>query len=230
MKLNGESIMFKIIIRGLNDGAIEEVKINGMEFDRNDLSDQLAELTHELIDRNLLSSSRSPNQKVKIYLGFGEDELLLCHFNGRLLCDLTTDLVDHKVIQKLGYLSGNYSDAYDLIEEIVTHEFSDYFNSTMDELYDSLDEIEYENGSTYKGENKEGKPHGRGTMTWADGSSYEGDWFEGVQNGDGRYVWPDGAEYTGEWYKGKMHGAGAMKYADGEIFEGYFRDGQILEK
>ena len=221
--------MYKIIIRGLNNGAVEEVKLNGMKFDRDELSDQLAELTHELIDRNLLSSSRNPNEKVKIFLSIDDDELLLCHFNGRLLCDLTTDLLDHKAIQKFDYLSGEYSDAYDLIEEIVTNEFSKYFNTTMDGLYDLLDEIEYENGSTYKGENKEGTPHGRGTMKWADGSSYEGDWYDGVLNGDGRYVWADGAEYTGEWVDGKMHGQGVMKYASGDVFEGYFRDGQVFE-
>lgn len=221
--------MSKIVIRGLNNGAVEEVKINGMEFDRNDLIQKLAELTDDLINSNLLSISRSPNQKVKIYLGFGDDELLLCHYSGRLLCDLTTDLVDDQVIKKLDYLSGDYSDAYDLIEQIVTHEFSNYFNSTMDELYDSLDEIKYENGSTYKGESNEGKPHGRGTMTWADGSSYEGDWFDGEQNGDGKYVWSDGTEYNGEWYRGKMHGAGIMKYSTGDIFEGFFRDGSVFE-
>ena len=217
--------MFKIIIKGLKGGAVEEVKINPMEFDRNDLTDTLADLTLDLIDRKLLSSSREPNERVKIYLQFGENELLLCHYNGRLLADLNLDLASSKGLKNFNYPLEQYVDAYDLIEDIVAHEFSDYLDASLAELESLLDELQYADGSKYKGDIEDGNPHGRGRMQWADGSSYDGQWRNGLHHGNGTYVWPDGAEYTGAWRDGKMHGKGTFKSASGEITEGKFKDG-----
>lgn len=221
--------MIKLRITGLKKGQIREVPINERNFNRDNLAGELADLTLELIEKKLLSSSRDEDPKVQIFLAFSDVELLLCHFNGRLLCDLDTNLLDPESIAEFDFLAEEYIDAYDLIQDVVDHQFSADLDSLMNELNSKLDELNYEDGSRYKGGIKDGTPHGVGKMSWPDGSSYEGDWLDGMINGSGTYLWGDGAKYTGEWVNGQMHGKGKFTSATGDVSDGQFSLGSLVK-
>jgi hypothetical protein len=219
--------MIKLKITGLNKGKIEEFIIKEDGFDRDALSDELAELTFQLIDKKLLSDKRRVDPNVKIYLVFGDDQLLLCHFSGRMLCDLTTELLNNKDLVKFDFLEGNYFDAYDLIQDVVEKSENNRRNTFLDELNALLDEINYEDGAYYKGDIENGSPHGFGLMKWANGSTYEGNWVNAQITGVGVFNWIDGSSYSGEFLNGLMHGKGKHISSTGVICEGIFSQGKI---
>ena len=224
--------MAKLRITGLNKGKVREVNINLIQFDRDALTDELADLTLELIDKKLLSSSRDPDPKVKIFLSFADAEIFICHFNGRLLCDLDTYLLEREKLINFDFLEENYLDAYDLIQDVVDHESPNYQKSVLAGLYsmldESVDELTYEDGSVYKGVMKDGAPHGIGVLNWVDGSMYDGDWIDGQMTGNGTYLWSNGMKYIGDWVNGQMHGKGKLISVDGNVSEGNFSLGKLV--
>lgn len=221
--------MATILIKGLSGGA-REVEIDPTVSDKFDLQLQLesklADLTYELLDARLISKEREPDKKIKIYLCFSGEELLLCCYNGRLLCDLDTEMLDRSKLAKFGFLEGDYFDAYDLIFDVIDYQKSEKL-SILDDLNDLIDVLNYPDGSVYKGDIKDGSPHGHGFMNWIDGSSYVGDWIDGYIHGKGTYIWADGGKYEGDWVKGQMHGTGRFQSATGVIQEGLFTEGRF---
>lgn len=219
--------MIKLKITGLNKGKIEEFILKEDEFDRDALSDELAELTFQLIDKKLLSDKRRVDTNVKIYLVFDDNQLLLCNFGGKMLCDLNTELLSNTELAKFDFLRENYFDAYDLIQDVVEKSENNRRHMLLDELNALLDEIKYEDVSYYKGDIKDGSPHGFGFMKWANGSTYEGDWVNAQITGVGIFNWIDGSSYSGEFLNGLMHGKGKYISSAGVISEGIFSQGKI---
>jgi hypothetical protein len=220
--------MIKLKITGLNKGKIKEVIIKEDGFDRDALSDELAELTFQLIDKKLLSDKRKVDPNVKIYLMFGDNQLLLCNFGGRLLCDLNTELLSNMELANFNFLKENYFDAYDLIQDVVENSENNWRDTILDELNALLDEINYEDGSHYKGDIIDGSPHGFGFMKWANGSTYEGFWVNAQITGEGVFHWTDGSSYSGEFLNGLMHGKGKHISSAGVVSEGVFSEGKII--